>query len=48
LSFDNAGSKQVSEKFTPLVEAGTFTVQIVIDNMDLGGMDFRAKYKIVC
>jgi uncharacterized protein YraI len=48
LSFDNAGSKQVSEKFTPLVEEGTFKVQIVINNMDLGGMDFQAKYKIVC
>jgi uncharacterized protein YraI len=48
LSFDNAGSKQVSAQFTPLAEAGTFKVQIVIDNMDLGGMDFQAKYKIVC
>jgi uncharacterized protein YraI len=48
LSFDNAGSKQVSAKFTPLVEEGTFQVQIVIDNMDLGGMDFQAKYKIIC
>jgi uncharacterized protein YraI len=48
LSFDNAGSKEVSEKFTPLAEAGTFRVEIVIDKMDLGGMDFQAKYKIVC
>jgi hypothetical protein len=46
--FASAGSKNVSANFTPVLEEGTFQVRIVIDGQDLGGMDYQAKYKIVC
>ena len=48
LSFAGAGSKDVSEKFTPLLTAGTYWVRLYIDDVDMSGMDFQAKYKITC
>lgn len=48
LSFAGAGSKDVSEKFTPLLTPGTYWVRLYIDGVDLGGMDNQAKYKITC
>ncbi len=49
LSFNAAGSKNVSENFTPSPLApGTYWVRLFIDDADLGGMDFQAKYKINC
>lgn len=48
LSFAGAGSKDVSEKFTPLLTAGTYWVRLYITDVDLGGMDNQAKYKITC
>jgi len=46
LSFADAGSKDVSEDFTPLVSAGTYWVRLVIEGQDLG--QIQAKYKVVC
>jgi Bacterial SH3 domain len=48
LNFDTAGSKGVSDEFTPPLTEGTYHVELVINGQDLGGMDFRAKYKIGC
>ena len=48
LNFNEAGAKDVSETFLPPVAAGTYKVKLVIDGMNLGGMDFQAKYKIFC
>jgi hypothetical protein len=48
LSFAGAGSKDVSEMFTPLLTAGTYWVRLYINDVDLGGMDNQAKYKITC
>jgi uncharacterized protein YraI len=48
LSFAKAGSKDVSDSFTPPLTAGTYWVKIVIDGQDLSGMDNQVKYKISC
>jgi uncharacterized protein YraI len=48
LNFNKAGDKDVSATFTPPVEEGTYDVWIVIDGMDLGGMDTGASYEISC
>lgn len=48
LNFDTAGSKGVSDEFTPPLTEGTYHIELVINGQDLGGMDFRAKYKIGC
>ncbi len=48
LNFNDAGSKNVSEQFPVSAVDGTFWVRLYIDDVDLGGMDFQAKYKINC
>ena len=49
LSFDSAGSKDVSETFTPSpIAAGTYWVRLYITDVDLSGMNNQAKYKINC
>jgi uncharacterized protein YraI len=48
LNFSKAGSKDVSDSFTPPLTAGTYWVKLEIDGQDLGGMDTQAKYKISC
>lgn len=48
VNFKGAGSKDVSDSFTPPLTAGTYDVQLVIDGMNLKGMDAVASYKISC
>jgi hypothetical protein len=48
LNFNKAGDKDVSATFTPPVIEGDYDVWIVIDGMDLGGMDTSATYEIDC
>jgi hypothetical protein len=46
--FTKAGTKDVSETFTPPVTPGTWSVQLFIEDMNLKGMDAVATYKISC
>lgn len=48
VNFTKAGSKDVSDEFTPPLTAGKYWVKIVIQGQDLGGMDTQATYKISC
>lgn len=48
VKFLAAGSRDVSDSFTPPVTAGTYQVQLFIDGMNLKGMDAVATYKISC
>jgi hypothetical protein len=48
VNFAKAGSKDVSDDFTPLLSAGKYWVRIVIEGMDLSGMGTEVKYKISC
>jgi hypothetical protein len=48
LNFAKAGSKDVSQSFTPLLTAGKYRVELVIDGMNLKGMNAVAFYKITC
>jgi hypothetical protein len=48
LDFAAAGSKSVSEQFAVSAVDGNFWVRLYIDDVDLGGMDNQAKYKINC
>lgn len=48
LNFNKAGDKDVSAQFTPPLDEGTWSVSIVIDGMNLNGMDTSATYEIGC
>jgi hypothetical protein len=48
VKFLGAGSRNVSDSFTPPLTAGTYQVQLFIDGMNLKGMDAVATYKITC
>jgi len=48
VKFLAAGSRDVSDSFTPPLTAGTYQVQLFIDGMNLKGMDAVATYKITC
>jgi hypothetical protein len=48
VKFLGAGSRDVSDSFTPPLTAGTYQVELFIDGMDLSGMDTQATYKITC
>lgn len=48
LNFNKAGDKDVSAQFTPPLDEGTWSVSIVIDGMNLTGMDTSATYEIGC
>jgi uncharacterized protein YraI len=48
LNFADAGSKTVDEQFPVSAVDGNFWVRLHIDGVDLGGMDYQAKYKINC
>jgi uncharacterized protein YraI len=48
LNFNKAGDKDVSASFTPPLTPGTYSVEIVIDGMNLSGMKSSDTYKITC
>lgn len=47
-NFPKAGTKYVSETFTPKLTAGTYWVKLVIDGIGLDDADAVAKYTIHC
>ncbi len=47
-NFSKAGSKDISDSFTPLLTAGTYRVEFFIDGVNLKGMDSVATYTIHC
>ena len=48
LNFNQAGDKEVTQQFTPDIDPGDYWVRIVIDGMNLSGMDTQATYEIGC
>ena len=48
ITFTKAGTQNVSDSFTPPLNAGSFGVQMRIDGMKLKGMNAIAFYKITC
>ncbi len=48
VNFNKAGSKDVSDSFTPPLEAGTYWVRLVIEGVNTSGWAIQAKYKISC
>lgn len=48
LVFNQAGAKDVSEEFVPITIAGHYSVQLMIEGMDLSGMPAKTSYKISC
>ncbi len=48
LILSKATGKDVSESFLPKVQDGKFWVKLVIDGVDLSGMDASVTYKISC
>ena len=48
VKFLGAGSRDVSDSFSPPLTAGTYHVELFIDGMDLSSMDTVATYKITC
>jgi len=48
VNFAKAASKDVSEDYTPSIVDGKHWVKIVIEGMDLSGMDVQTNYKINC
>jgi hypothetical protein len=48
VNFKSAGSKILSDNFTPPLTAGTYEVQLFIDGINLSGFDTVATYKIKC
>ena len=48
VNFKSAGTRDISDNFTPPLTAGTYQVELFIDGMNLSGMDTVATYKISC
>ena len=48
LILSKATGKDVSDSFTPILKAGKYWVNLVIDGVDLSGMDYSVTYKISC
>lgn len=48
LNFNKAGQKDVTQDFTPPVIEGEYWVRLMIDDMNLSGMDTEATYEIGC
>ena len=48
LILSKATGKDVSDSFTPTLKAGKYWVKLVIEDVDLSGMDSSVKYEIKC
>jgi uncharacterized protein YraI len=48
LIFSKAGTKEVSESFTPVLSDGKYSVELHIDGFNLDGMNAVATYRINC
>ena len=48
LIFSKAGTKEVSESFTPVLSDGKYWVELYIDEFNLDGMNAVATYRINC
>jgi len=48
VNFKSAGTRDISDNFTPPLTAGTYQVELFIDGMNLNGMNTVATYKISC
>jgi hypothetical protein len=48
LILSKATGKDVSDSFTPPLVAGKYWVKLIIDGVDLSGMDSIVTYKISC
>ncbi len=48
MTFDRADIKDITDSFTPPINAGTFKVVMHVDDIDLGGLGGVASYTITC